>query len=108
MSRPQADKRNAFSGLHFHKTYFISTRQNFSNPLACSEIASMLQINGRAIFQKERVDKGYRENRRRDSRGVQDAGCQPRKLLQRKVTTGKQGKRGPQGSQVLSIPEVTK
>jgi hypothetical protein len=69
----------------------------------------MLQINGREIFQKERVDKGYRENRRRDSRGIRDAGChrmEPSKLLQRRVTTGKQGKRGPQGLQVPSDSEV--
>jgi hypothetical protein len=31
----------------------------------------MIQINGGEIFQKERVDKGYRENRQRDSARIQ-------------------------------------
>jgi hypothetical protein len=36
---------------HFHI-------KNVWNPLVFCEIGSMLQINGREIFQKERVDKG--------------------------------------------------
>jgi hypothetical protein len=55
------------------------------NPLAMSGIGSMLQINGREIFQKERVDKDHQENRQRISRGVQvteDFGWKPKKLLQ--------------------------
>jgi hypothetical protein len=35
----------------------ISTVKNFSDLLAFSKYGSMLQINGREIFQKERVDK---------------------------------------------------
>jgi hypothetical protein len=42
---------------HFHKTPAISTPEKLFNPLAICQIASMLQINGREIFQKERVDK---------------------------------------------------
>jgi hypothetical protein len=37
--------------------YAISTAQNFTNLLAFCKYGSMLQINGREIFQKERVDK---------------------------------------------------
>jgi hypothetical protein len=42
---------------YFHKTHSISTAQNVQEPLVFAEIGSMLQINGREIFQKERVDR---------------------------------------------------
>jgi hypothetical protein len=42
---------------HFHIKDIISTSKNVWNPLAFFEIGSMLQINGREIFQRERVDK---------------------------------------------------
>jgi hypothetical protein len=45
--------------------------KNLRKPVAFSAIESMLRINGREIFQQERVDKGYRENRQRISRSVQ-------------------------------------
>jgi hypothetical protein len=54
--------------------YAISTAENVSAPVAFFTIRSMLQINGRAIFQKERVDKGHQENRQRLSRSVQETG----------------------------------
>jgi hypothetical protein len=50
-------------GLYFHNKHAISTSQNLSDLLAFFGAGSMLQINGREIFQKERVDKGYQENR---------------------------------------------
>ena len=49
-------------------------------------IASILRINGGAILQQERVDKGHRENRQRDLRSTQATGCfgmEPRKLSHR-------------------------
>jgi len=43
-------------GHHFHTT-------KFAKPTCNRGDQEYLQINGREIFQKERVDKGYRENR---------------------------------------------
>src|SRR5271165_3590103 len=43
--------------LIFHNKSVISTPKNSRNPLAFCKIRSMLQINGREIFQKERADK---------------------------------------------------
>jgi len=52
----------------------ISTLGNLLNPLAKSEMGSMLQINGRAIFQRKRVETGHQENRQRLSRGGRETG----------------------------------
>src|SRR5215467_1221016 len=96
--------------VHFHKSCAISTAENLLTPLAFSEIASMLQINGREIFQKERVDKEPSGEPATDLArysGNRKPWMEPRKLLQRNVATEKFGKRGPQGSQVLSDFEVT-
>jgi hypothetical protein len=57
--------------LYFHNKCAISTAENLPDPLAFFRAASMIQINGGEIFQKERADKGYRENRQRDSARIQ-------------------------------------
>jgi hypothetical protein len=81
-----------------------------SNPLVFREIGSKLQINGREIFQKERVDKEL-------SRGpaTELTRCSgnwmlmdgTKKALTASGTTEEYGKRGPQGSQVSDISGVT-
>ena len=54
---PLAPTYSAFP--HFpHKTR-ISTADYLLEPLASPKIASSIQLNGRVIFQKERVDKGF-------------------------------------------------
>jgi hypothetical protein len=59
---------------HFHIKYRHFHTKNSRNPLAFFEIGSMLQINGREIFQRERVDKELSENRKRGSRSVRATG----------------------------------
>ncbi len=59
-------------------------------------IESILQVNGREIFQQERVDKGHRENRQRGSRSAQetDATDGTRKALTADAMTEELGQRG--------------
>jgi hypothetical protein len=59
---------------HFHNKYRHFHTKKSRNPLAFFEIGSMLQINGREIFQRERVDKELSENRKRDSRSSRETG----------------------------------
>ena len=51
----------------------ISTEIKAFSPLVILRRASRIPFTGRVIFQKERVDKGYPEDRQRTSRSTQDA-----------------------------------
>ncbi len=71
---------------HFHNKYRHFHTKKSRNPLAFFEIGSMLQINGREIFQRERVDKelsGEPETGLTERSGNRRLRMEPRKLLQR-------------------------
>jgi hypothetical protein len=70
----------------------------------------MLQINGRAIFQRREWTKAIRRtgNGSREAYGKPETLDGTRKALTTNGATEELGKRGPQGSQVLSESEATK
>jgi len=83
--------------MHFHNSCAISTAENLFDPLAFSEIESMLQINGREIFQKKKADERPSGEPATDlarHTGNRILWMEPRKLLQRTERRRSKGNEG--------------
>jgi len=102
-----------FGGYGFSGTMnFFTQQMHIPAPLAFLAIAAEFAGSiGLILAEGESRQRTIRRTGNGSRESIQDAGCfwmEPRKLLRRNVTTGKQGKRGPKGSQVLSDSEVAK